>query len=112
MQSHAESRSRQSSKTDRRSHRRDVKRSAKQSCSSQSNEAARHPTSQPVTSKPTATHSLRELLHVATLVFGLVESKTAGNEEVLHWLRVGERALTSAGNLLKEMRCVGPSTSL
>jgi hypothetical protein len=51
----------------------------------------------------TVTQRIRELLHVANMVFALAESKTAGNEDFLHFLRVGERALISVGDLLSAM---------
>src|SRR5262249_20788560 len=43
---------------------------------------------------------VREMLHLANLVFALIESKTGGDEELTYFLRLGERALSRAGDLL------------
>lgn len=47
-----------------------------------------------------ATHYAREMLNLASLVFAFMECKAGGDQEILSFLRLGERALIRVGELL------------
>jgi hypothetical protein len=54
------------------------------------------------TSGPAAAviHEVRELLQLAAVVLALAESRTSDDAELLHFLKLGERALADVGTLM------------
>jgi len=45
-------------------------------------------------------HEVRELLQLAAVVLALAESRTSDDAELLHFLKLGERALADVGTLM------------
>jgi hypothetical protein len=50
--------------------------------------------------EPAIIHDVRELLHLAGMVLALAASKAPEDAELVHFLRLGERAIADVGTLM------------
>src|SRR5262249_12588488 len=50
--------------------------------------------------QPLAIHDIRELLHITGMVLAVAQTRTSKDFELLHFLRLGERAIADVATLL------------
>jgi hypothetical protein len=50
--------------------------------------------------QPLAIHDIRELLHITGMVLAVAQTRTSNDFELLHFLRLGERAIADVATLL------------
>jgi hypothetical protein len=50
--------------------------------------------------EPAVIHEVRELLHLSAMVLAIAESRASEDAELLHFLRLGERAVADIGTLI------------